>query len=135
MVYRNSTTIHQILIFSFQEPAVQFLHRQAKRLNLPIKVHYPSTPTQPIVIITWPGANLNLKTIILNSHMDVVPVDAQFWTYPPFDAVIDRDNRIIARGTQDMKSMGIQYLAAIYDLKNAGHINARTIHIVFVPGV
>lgn len=97
-------------------------------------MYYPSIPTQPIVIITWPGLNPNLETIILNSHMDVVEVDEQFWTYPPFDAIIDKENRIIARGTQDMKSMGIQYLAAIYDLKNSGITNSRTIHIVFVPG-
>lgn len=100
---------------------------------MPIRVYYPSGPTQPIVIITWPGTNPNLQSIILNSHIDVVPAEAEFWTYPPFEAVIDGDDRIIARGTQDMKSMGTQYLAAIYELRIANITNARTVHVVFVP--
>lgn len=85
-------------------------------------------------MLTWKGTDPTLEAVCLNSHMDTVPADEEFWTYPPYEAVIDGKNRIIARGTQDMKCMGVQYLAAIHQLKLAGITNQRTIYVVFVPG-
>lgn len=70
---------------------------------------------------------------MLNSHMDVVAVIDKYWTHPPFDAEIDDEGRIFARGTQDMKSVGMQYLAAIRALKKDGIRLKRTIHIVYTP--
>ena len=40
--------------------------------------------------------------IVLSAHTDVVPVDGQNWSSPPFTAT-RRDNRIIGRGATDMK--------------------------------
>ncbi|KAJ8982429.1 hypothetical protein NQ317_007777 [Molorchus minor] len=65
--------------------------------------------------------------------MDVVPVFADKWTYDPFSAHVDKKGDIYARGTQDMKSVGIQYLEAVRRLKQQGVILRRTIHISFVP--
>lgn len=65
--------------------------------------------------------------------MDVVAVSEEFWSYPPFGAEIDDEGRIFARGTQDMKSVGMQYLAAIRALKNDGVRLKRSVHIVFTP--
>lgn len=66
--------------------------------------------------------------------MDVVPVYEEYWTHPPFAADIDENGDIFARGAQDVKCIGMQYLAAIRALKRKG-LNRlkRTIHIVFVP--
>lgn len=66
--------------------------------------------------------------------MDVVPVYEEHWTHPPFGAEIDAEGRIFARGTQDMKSVGMQYLGAIRALKASGTRLKRTIHVIFVPG-
>lgn len=52
---------------------MQFLTAQAKSLNLPIKV-YNVVENKPIVILTWVGSDPALPSILLNSHMDVVPV-------------------------------------------------------------
>lgn len=65
--------------------------------------------------------------------MDVVPVFEEHWSHPPFAADIDDDGKIFARGSQDMKSVGVQYLAAIRALKRDGIQLKRTIHIIFVP--
>lgn len=58
----------------------------------------------------------------------------EYWTYPPFSATVDVDGRIFARGTQDMKSVGVQYLAAVRALQKDGVTLKRTVHIMFVPG-
>lgn len=47
--------------------------RQAQSLNLPSKIYYVA-PGKPIVRITWIGQKPELPSILLNSHMDVVPV-------------------------------------------------------------
>jgi aminoacylase len=65
--------------------------------------------------------------------MDVVPVFEEFWTHKPFAADIDEEGRIFARGSQDMKCVGMQYLAAIRRIKTKGIELKRTIHISFVP--
>lgn len=66
--------------------------------------------------------------------MDVVPVMEENWTHPPFAAEIDANGKIFARGTQDMKSVGMQYLAAICALKREKISLKRTIHVVYSPG-
>ncbi|XP_017026519.1 aminoacylase-1-like [Drosophila kikkawai] len=115
------------------KPCIEFLKRQAEGLNLPIKVFYPLNEQNPVVVLTWEGLEPELPSILLNSHMDVVPVFPENWTHPPFGADIDEEGRIFARGAQDMKCVGMQYLAAIRALKKSGLRLKRTIHISFVP--
>lgn len=103
-------------------------------MGLPLNVYYPADKTKPVVVITWQGTQPNLPSVILNSHMDVVPVFEDKWTHPPFAADMDSEGRIFARGSQDMKCVGMQYLAAIRALKKRGATMKRTVHITFVAG-
>ncbi|KAG6408340.1 hypothetical protein SASPL_131345 [Salvia splendens] len=54
---------------------------------------------------------------------------------PPFAAHRAADGRIYARGAQDDKCIGMQYLEAIRELKKSslGHTPLRTVHISYVP--
>ncbi len=51
---------------------------------------------------------------MLSGHTDVVPVDGQPWTVPPFSAT-RRDGRIYGRGSADMKGFLACMLAAVPD--------------------
>ncbi|CAK8688959.1 unnamed protein product [Clavelina lepadiformis] len=79
------------------------------------------------------GKDPTLPSILLNSHTDVVPVYEDHWKYDAFAAVKEKNGDIYARGAQDMKCVGIQYLEAIRKLKNDGHCFDRNIHVSFVP--
>ncbi|KAK9680375.1 Peptidase family M20/M25/M40 [Popillia japonica] len=114
------------------DDCVKFLEKQAKSLDLPIQ-SYSVVTGKPIVIITWTGTEPNIPSVMLNSHMDVVPVYEDKWTYKPFSAHIDSKGNIYARGSQDMKCVGIQYLEAVRRLKQQGVRLRRTIHMSFVP--
>lgn len=57
----------------------------------------------------------------------------EYWTHKPFDAEMDEDGRIFARGAQDMKCVGMQYLGALRYFKRKNVTFKRTIHVVFVP--
>lgn len=102
-------------------------------MGLPVEICYPAKPECPVVVLTWKGLNPDLPSILLNSHMDVVPVDESRWTHPPFGAEIDETGKIFARGTQDMKCCGMQYLGAIRALQRDGIKLQRTIVVTFVP--
>lgn len=66
--------------------------------------------------------------------MDVVPVFPTNWKHSPFGAEMDDDGKIFARGSQDMKSVAVQYLSAIRALKRDGVKQfKRTVHVTFVP--
>lgn len=49
--------------------------------------------------------------IMLSGHTDVVPVDGQDWTLPPF-AMTERDGKLFGRGAADMKGFVASSLAA-----------------------
>ncbi|CAM9957466.1 unnamed protein product [Sphacelaria rigidula] len=82
----------------------------------------------------WPGSKPELPRVLLNSHYDVVPAMAEHWDTDPFAAVKDEaSGRIYGRGTQDMKCVCVQYLAAIRRLVRAGFQPTRTVFLSFVP--
>lgn len=84
---------------------------------------------KPILIITWTGLEPDLPSILLNSHMDVVPVSEECWKHAPFEAEKEPNGDIFARGIQDMKSVGIQYIEAIRKLIEQGVRLKRTVHM------
>ena len=58
--------------------------------------------------------------------MDVVPVDADKWTKAPWGGEVI-DGNIYGRGAQDMKSVSIQYLEALSQLKSSGYLDSNLI--------
>ena len=83
--------------------------------------------------MTWVGSDTSLGSVMLNSHIDVVPVFPDQWDHPPFSAHKTEDGWIYGRGTQDMKCVGIWYMEAIRNLKKQGFQPKRTIHVMWVP--
>ncbi|XP_004834240.1 aminoacylase-1 isoform X1 [Heterocephalus glaber] len=114
------------------EAAITFLEERGHQLGLSCQ-KVEVVPGYVILVLTWPGTNPTLSSILLNSHMDVVPVFKEHWSHDPFEAFKNPEGYIYARGTQDMKSVSIQYLEAVRRLKDEGHRFPRTIHMTFVP--
>jgi len=114
--------------------AVKFLREYAEEIGLEFQTVPAGEGILEIAVMTWKGADSSLPSIVLNSHTDVVPVYPEHWKHAPFDAHKDEKGNIYARGTQDMKCVGIQYLEAVAKLKNEdGCKFLRDIHLLFVP--
>ncbi|KAL3678278.1 hypothetical protein R1sor_021234 [Riccia sorocarpa] len=115
------------------QPAIEFLLAQAKEIGLSTRtIEFVSK--KPILLMTWKGSSEEkLQSVILNSHIDVVPVEEEKWKYPPFEAQMDEDGNIFARGSQDMKVVGMMYLEALRLLKDRGWSPVRDIHVLWVP--
>ena len=56
--------------------------------------------------------------VVLSGHTDVVPVTGQSWDSDPF-SVVERDGRLVGRGTADMKSFLAIILGALDDITAA----------------
>lgn len=65
------------------------------------------------LVVTVPDASGGVRGgVLLSGHSDCVPVDGQAWTSDPFE-VVERDGRLIGRGTADMKGFLACCLAAL----------------------
>ena len=56
--------------------------------------------------------------VMLSGHTDVVPVEGQAWTKPPF-ALTEAEGRIYGRGAADMKGFVACAVAAMLDCRAA----------------
>lgn len=113
--------------------ASNFITSQAKALSLDYQI-LEFVEGKPLVLLKWAGKNPALPAILLNSHTDVVPTEDHKWDHPPFEAHLDPSSgHIYARGSQDMKCVGLQYLEAIRKLQDSGFRPLRTIYLSFVP--
>jgi len=92
-----------------------------------------TVPGKPVVIVTFLGQEPNLPSVMLNSHTDVVPVFPEYWKHDPFSAHKDANGDIYARGSQDMKCVGIQYLEAMKKIVRSRTNLKRTVHLTFMP--
>ncbi|KAG6651479.1 aminoacylase-1-like isoform X1 [Carya illinoinensis] len=112
--------------------AADFILSQAQSLSLETRT-LEFVQGKPLIFLKWPGSDPDLPSILLNSHTDVVTVEQEKWSHPPFGAHIDRQGNIYARGSQDMKCVGMQYLEAIRKLKASGFQPVRSVYLSFVP--
>lgn len=114
------------------QQVADFLLSQAKSIGLQSQ-SIEFVKGKPFVLLNWPGSNPTLPSILLYSHTDVVPIEQHKWDYPGFGAHLDSHGNIYARGAQDMKCVGMQYLEAIRRLKASGFQPLRSIYLAFSP--
>lgn len=74
-----------------------------------------------------PGTNsAGTQALVLLSHIDVVPVERQYWSEDPYAATL-KDGVIWGRGALDMKGMGIMQLLVFLLLERHGVSHRRDI--------
>ncbi|MFN8475755.1 MAG: ArgE/DapE family deacylase [Anaerolineae bacterium] len=88
------------------------------------------------VIGRWTGARRDdpTRSLILNGHVDVVPIgDEALWTVPPFGGVV-KDGKLYGRGALDMKSGLAAGVFAIAALQRLGFRPAQDVLVESVIG-
>ncbi|MCB8879576.1 ArgE/DapE family deacylase [Acidisoma cellulosilytica] len=84
-----------------------------------------------VVAIHTPRERLG-RSLMLQGHIDVVPVGAaDLWTTPPFEPSV-RDGRLYGRGACDMKAGVVSYLMAYAALREAGFQPAAELQMAAV---
>lgn len=76
--------------------------------------------TEALGVVGWVGEHGTGRGLLLNGHIDVVPVgDEAAWSASPWEAVI-RDGRVYGRGAVDMKGGLCCALSAAKAVRDAG---------------
>ncbi len=94
----------------------------------------PATTWEPqhgrgIVAARLRGIGKHTESIILLSHMDVVPANPKEWEVPPFSGAV-KDGKIWGRGSIDDKGPGVIELMAMLAIKRAGILLDRDVLFV-----
>jgi acetylornithine deacetylase/succinyl-diaminopimelate desuccinylase family protein len=76
-------------------------------------------PTRTSLIAHVSAGQHNLPTLIVNGHLDVVPVNYSGWKHDPFRPTL-QDGRLYGRGTADMKGGIAAAIEALHALRRAG---------------
>ncbi len=95
-------------------PAARYLEKVLRAEGFdPVVIE--SAPQRGNVVARLSGDGTE-QPLLLMSHLDVVPVDAERWDFPPF-AAQENDGYLYGRGTLDMKQMTAMSLMALLTLK------------------
>jgi acetylornithine deacetylase len=82
-----------------------------------------------VVGIHKPAGSIKGKSLILNGHIDVVPVGFEkMWTTHPFQPRVDGD-RLYGRGSNDMKAGIVAYTMAMKALNRMGFEPAAPVYL------
>ncbi len=118
-----------------ERAAQQIVAEHLRILGLEVDVWEPDGPTladdphfcsprtdfdgSPNVVGVWKGSGGG-RSMILNGHVDVVPVgDPSQWTRDPWAADVD-EGRLYGRGASDMKGGNVSLLLAVAALRSLG---------------
>jgi len=82
-----------------------------------------------VIGVHTPRGPVRGRSLILNGHIDVVPVGQEsLWSSPPFTARIDGD-RLYGRGALDMKAGIVAYTGAMQALQSLGVEPAAQVYL------
>lgn len=82
-----------------------------------------------VLLYHWKGKHQG-KAVLITGHQDVVPVEGQQWTYPPFAGEI-HDGKIYGRGVNDDKCNIFTQLSACENLLKKGFVPDSDIWFVY----
>jgi acetylornithine deacetylase/succinyl-diaminopimelate desuccinylase-like protein len=103
---------------------VKFFKKIFEKESIPYQIFEPS-PGRGSILATLKGSGKN-KSVLLLSHIDVVPAEKGRWEVDPFAGVI-KDGYLYGRGALDDKFMGIIEMMTVLILKREGILSKRDI--------
>jgi carboxypeptidase PM20D1 len=86
------------------------------------------------LLLRWPGTAGTAAPVVLMAHLDVVPVEPDDWTHPPFEAVVapaPEGRCVWGRGTLDDKGQLVGICTAVERLLARGEMPDREVWLSF----
>ena len=104
-----------------EAPAARFLGSFIEAEG--VATEYIETQPGREVLVARLSGDGSARPLMLCNHTDTVPVEADYWTVPPFVGTV-RDGRVYGRGAVDMKGAGVMQLMAFL-LARRGQLQLR----------
>ncbi len=95
-------------------PAAEYVRDVLAAEGIPVEM-FATDPNRPNVIARLKG-NGSKRPLLIMAHTDVVNVDPEKWTFPPFSATVD-DGYVYGRGAVDDKDNLASALMVMLELK------------------
>jgi len=105
--------------------AAEFLKKKFAADGIPSVVYQPA-PGRGVIAARLRGTGKYSKSLVLLSHIDVVPAEAKDWQVDPFSGLV-KNGEIWGRGALDDKGPGVVELMAILAIKRTGILLDRDI--------
>ena len=110
--------------------AARFVQKKLTEVGITSELIEP-TPGRASLIARIPGTDREAPALLAHAHLDVVPVEGQQWTRPPFGAEI-HDGFLYGRGAVDMKNFAGTLLAVLRHYAREGLLPRRDLVIAFL---
>lgn len=92
---------------------IETVERHCRRFGMICRLSKSPDGSKANLLATLPASNGEIRGgLVLSGHTDVVPVDGQIWTSPPFE-LSEREDRLYGRGACDMKGFIAAVLAEL----------------------
>ena len=94
-----------------------------------------SAPGRTSAFARWAGTDPDAPALLLHGHLDVVPANADDWTFPPFAGEVADDGgtpMLWGRGAVDMKDMDAMILSVLRDRVRTGRRCRRPLVIAML---
>ena len=97
-----------------------------------MEVEYVEIQPEREAVFGWLRGDGSKRAMMLCNHLDVVPVEEDYWTKPAFEGYIE-DGKVYGRGAVDMKGCGIMHLMTMLMLQRRGDALKRDLVFCGVP--
>jgi len=97
-----------------ERPAAEYIQRVLEAEGIPVET-FALDPERPNVVARLKGSG-EKEPLLIMAHTDVVNVDPDKWTFPPFSATVD-GGYVYARGTVDDKDNVAASMMVMLELK------------------
>jgi acetylornithine deacetylase/succinyl-diaminopimelate desuccinylase-like protein len=115
---------------SCEKPAAEFVADQLADVGLKPSIFEPE-PGRTSVVASIEGQDPRRGALLVHTHLDVVPAEANDWSVDPFAGEI-RDGCVWGRGAVDMKNMVAMTLSVIRDFQRSGRQPPRNVVLAFL---
>ena len=110
--------------------AARFVQEKLTEVGIPAEL-IESRPGRGSVVARLRGSDPSRGALIVHAHLDVVPVEGQEWTHPPFGAEV-HDGWLYGRGAVDMKNFAGTILAVARHFAREGITPRRDLIFTFL---
>lgn len=97
----------------------------------PLLIARDDSPERGNLIVRVAGREPELPGLLVQGHLDVVPVDAAEWSVDPFAGVV-AEGYVWGRGSTDMKDLCASMIAVLLEWAEEGYTPRRTMVFAFL---